>query len=280
MAFFNSILLAQGDQYKQYAASRGRPLGTRGYTRDGRAFRWTKNGATALTPGLLVQSETVGTESDDQLVKAGGVVSSGSTKITLNFSTNITLTTALLVNEYAEGFLFVNHNQGVGQMVQVASHETATSAAADGHSTVMFMPGNEFTTQVSTASELGIVKNPYDDVVRTTNTLTGPVVGIAPMYVTANYYFWLQTWGPATAKFLSSGTNLPKVGYPVVAELSTDGDVAALFGDATTKRSSIGGAFSTGMRNAILLMYREALGTVIELGATGETGIIDLKLAP
>ncbi len=279
--FFNSVLLTQGDIYKEYSTQRGRPLGTRGYTRDGRVFRWAKNAGTyALEVGRLVQSAAVpGTFSDDLTINAGLGVTSGATKVSLTFTTALAADTT--ANEYKEGFLFVNDGPGEGQMVQIASNESHTSATtltciAD----FQFATGEEFTTAVTTASEIGIVKNLYDDVIPPTNGLTGSIAGIAPRHITASYYFWLQTWGPCPCLVYSTGTNIPAAGYPVAAYLSTDGDVVRLFGEATTKLSSGATPFASGFRSAIMVLWRQPIGTVMEVGANGEFGVVDLKLAP
>lgn len=279
MAFPGSVCLRGGDIYRT-STVQIYPLGTRGYTNDGRVFRYTKNGATALTVGSLIQAEAVGTEADDQLVVTAKGVTSGSTKITANLSTNIALTAACPVNEYKEGYLFVNDGTGEGQMVQIASHELVTSAASGGHTTIMFMDYAEFTTAVSTAStasELGLVKNLYDDVIEFPATMTAPPVGIAPRAVAANAYFWLQTWGVATCKVNSAGTGIPAVGLPLMPA-TVAGDVSRPALLASTKFTS-GGAFD-GARATFMAIGRPIIGTCVEVGADGETGLIDLKLAP
>ncbi|KKN36497.1 hypothetical protein LCGC14_0773200 [marine sediment metagenome] len=280
--FFNSVLLNQGDIYKQYSANQGnKPLGTRGYTKDGRAFRWCKNGGTALAIGRVIQSEAVpGDFSDDISIEAGQGVTSGTTKVAMNWTTALA-SLGTTADNYKDGYLFVNDGPGEGQMVQILKQEAWTSLTTlSAVSTLQFMPGDEFTTAVTTASELGIVKNLYDDVIIPTNALTGVILGVTPRAVSANYWFWVQTWGPCPYLAFSTGTNIPKVGYPLVAQPSTDADMARMWGEATTKKSSEALSFTTGFRATAILWFRQPLGTVMEVGGNGEFGIVDLKIAP
>lgn len=278
--FFNSVLLTQGDIYKDGGTVRKYPLGTRGYTRDGRVFRFARNGTVALKVGRLVQSEAVPTFADDQILKAAGTVTSGATKCALTFSTNVASTAKNTADYYNEGYLFVNDGDGEGQLVQINTHELFSSAAAEGVSTIQFMPGDELTTRVTTASEWGVIANPYERVIIPANAVTGIILGIAPRAVDASDYFWLQTWGPSTCLVFSTNSNIPAAGYAMVHAATTVGSVMRYYGDATTKKSSVGLCFSTGWRASQILLSKQPIGTVMEVGATGEFGMIDLKLAP
>ncbi|KKN57535.1 hypothetical protein LCGC14_0560810, partial [marine sediment metagenome] len=239
MAFPGSVALRGGDQYRT-TSDQIYPLGTRAYTNDGRVFRYTKNGGTALTVGSLIQAEAPGGYSDDQLLVTGEAVTSGSTSVLIKFSTGSTV--ASPVDEFKEGYLFVNDGTGEGQMVQIRTHEVATTAGAGGNSTVQFMDYGEFTAVVSTgdtAAELGLIKNPYDDVIEFPATMTGIPVGITPRGVAANQHFWLQTWGIAPCKVKSSGTGVPAVGFPLMPA-TVAGDVSRPFWNASTKFTSAG----------------------------------------
>ncbi len=278
MAFPGSVCLRGGDIYRT-SSIQIYPLGTRGYTNDGRAFRYTKNGAVALVVGSLIQAEAPDAQfSDDQLTVTGKGIAAGSTKITARFSTNST--GGVSVDQYKEGYLFVNDGEGEGQMVQIVTHELATTAGAGGVSTVQFMDYGEFTEAVSTAttaSQMGFIKNLYDDVIEFPAVMTSVPVGIAPRGVAANFYFWLQTWGIAPCKVNSADTGIPAVGFPLMPA-TIAGDVSRPFLLASTKGTSAG-AFDNA-RDTFIAAARPILGACVEVGADGETGLIDLKLAP
>jgi len=48
---------------------------------------------------------------------------------------------------------------------------------------------------LTTSSELAVMNNFYFDL-DLAATVTKYIAGVAPAAVTANYYFWCQTWGP------------------------------------------------------------------------------------
>ena len=280
MAFPGSVCLRGGDIYRT-STVQIYPLGTRGYTNDGRVYRYTKNGTSALTVGKLIQNAVINADwSDDAVSVTGAAVTSGTTKIKVHFSTDSSNGPSS-VNSFAEGYLFVNDGNGEGQMVQVLSHEAWTTAAAGGKSTIQFMDYAEFTTGISTvttASELGIIKNLYDDVVVFPATMTGVPVGVTPRAVAANAYFWLQTWGLAVCVVNSAGVCVPKVGYPLMPATEI-GQVHRPFLSFSTKKASEAASISN-MRAAWIAQARPLIGTCVEVGADGETGLVDLKLAP
>jgi len=191
MSFPGSILLNQGDIYKQTSA-KIHPLGTRGYTRDGRVFRYAECSSTAITvAGALLQTSLrpdSANWADDLAVDA--VPTSNSTSI------YITATTACATaNYFADGYVYVSDACGQGQLVQIKSHAVMTSGATAQE--IKLYEEDKFIMALTTASKVGLVANPYKDVIIKPATLiTSPVVGVNPMPITANYFFWCQTWGP------------------------------------------------------------------------------------
>lgn len=281
MAFPGSVRL-NGQHIYRTSSVQIYPLGTRGYLNDGRIFRYTKNGATALTVGSLIQAEAPSADHKSSLVvTTGGSFSSGDTAMLIKFSTDTTGVGTLGADNYKEGYLYFHDGAGEGMMVQIASHEAATTVNdAAFWSTMQFMDYAELTTKGSTAttaSNYGIVKNLYDDVIEFPTAMTCVPVGITPRAVAANYYFWLQTWGVAPCRVKSAGTGIPAVGFPLMPA-TVAGDVSRPWWNASTKFTSAG--VLNGMRTDFMAAQRPIVGTCLEVGATGETGLIDLKLAP
>jgi len=229
MGFPGSVLLNQGDIYKETSDKR-HPLGTRGYTRDGRVFRYSQCSGTAITSaGNLIQAAPPpdsGNWSYDLAVDAEVTTDSTSVLITAT-------TACATANYFADGYLFVSDACGIGQMVQVKSHAAMTSGATA--QTIKLRDEDKFHQALTTASKVGLIENPYQNVIIKPATLiTAPLIGVNPIPVTANYYFWLQTWGPApvlqTAAF---DINLPVVGDSATAgaaqKLSSDAEVQDQF---------------------------------------------------
>lgn len=261
MGFPGSILLNQGDIYAQTSDKR-MPLGTRGYTRDGRVFRYSRAGGSDLGTGLLMSSPvTPADEAIDELFSSDyETPTTGSTVIYL--STGTSLTTA---GYYNDGYLFSNANTGEGQMVQIKSDAGATTSGADVFPTFYPYEEDKFTATFTTASEVGLVKNPYDGiVVRPNGARTSAPRGVTPRAVTTLYYFWLQTWGACPV--LTDGTVV--VGNPV--------------DDATGTGTASTGGVSAALTSTFATGYGLGfgLGNVIVVGADTEYSLIDLQLAP
>lgn len=262
MSFPGSILLNQGAIYQQTSDKR-LPLGTRGYTRDGRVFRYSKAGATNLGAGLLMCSPvTPADEAVDELFSSDYETPTTSSTL-IYLSTGTSLTTA---GYYNDGYLYANANTGEGQMVQIKSDAGATTAAADVFPTLYPYEEDKFTATFTTASEVGLVKNPYDGiVVRPDSARASAPRGVTPRAITALYYFWLQTWGYCPV--LTAGTVV--VGNPVTDDtFSGTGSTGGVHAPAT----------STGATAYSAIGF--CLGNVIVVGADTEYSLIDLHLAP
>lgn len=277
MGIVGSILL-KGKEIYRTTSDKRHPLGTRGYTRDGRVFRYARNGATALAVGKLVQAEAPQASLSDDL-SVNAAKTSGSTAI------NITVTTVTTINAFAEGYFFVNDGAGEGQMVPILSHSSAsTGSTLASRMSIEFADGGLLTTYVSTGktgttdSEVGIVRNPYDKAIICPATVTSIPLGITPRAVAANYYFWVQTWGPAVAQVNSAGTGIPAAGFPLVPA-TVAGAVSRYWGYLSTKDSSA--TWAGGDVRVTMIKYGHyPIGNCMEVGADGESGMVDLKLAP
>lgn len=161
-------------------------IGTRMQLADGRVFYYTKAGAVALSAGYLnfIAAQISGHEDCDVAVAVDA------------FDAQITLTPAtapVTVNQYAEGFVSVRTAaDGLGQMRKIRSHPAALTAA-----NVEVTTYDPFTTAISVVAQADLVKNPYDEVIESATEENLPS-GVPLVAVTADYYFWNQTWGPAS----------------------------------------------------------------------------------
>lgn len=273
MSFPGSVLLSGADILK-ITSAKIHPLGTRGYTRDGRVYRYARNGGTALKAGFVVQSAT---PSAYEILYTTGTTElfANSTKVKVKSGTGARLTTK---NSYADGFVYLQTSstlKGSGLYAQIKSHTTETLSAT-GVATVYFYSGDGLysptTNCGSTNASLGIIPNPYDKViVKPAGKKTALVVGVPNRPVTANYYFWVQTWGPCPIK----GSDTTDVGTAVGASTAaTAGTVGGV--TDTGKTSGAAGLVWSVVRDCL----GDSIGHAMVAGSAGKCRMVFLKLAP
>jgi hypothetical protein len=169
-----------------------------------RTFRYCKNGAVALSKGLMTQGPVQIANHEEHVGGAGTVGAVGDTEITVG----LTMTTALLANEYDDGVVIIPKVTGLGEMYGIVSHTNSI--------TPVIQLADKIRTALDTTSEITLVHNPHRGVLVNATTTTAPPTGVPLIGVTAAYYFWAQTGGPApllvdTAETIVIGE---PVGYP------------------------------------------------------------------
>lgn len=155
-------------------------LGTRIEFSDGRVFRYALNGAVALTPGTILTSLVVNALKLNLAVEAA---------VPLD-GTSLTVTTTVAVTTGAEGFVQINDAAGEGIQYKIKS----SKANADTSTSTDIELYDPIATALTTDSQATIVPSLYTDLVISA-TVTDHIIGVAPIAVTAEYYFWVQTWG-------------------------------------------------------------------------------------
>lgn len=174
-------------------------VGARFSTADGREFALIQSAGTALVAGNLIQGPvTIGANHQNLATSTAAI---GATTVTVTMGG--TLATA---NQYQGGYVLFNAGTGIGQILRIASHPSATSSgtcvltledpikvatlSSDTKSTLMLNPyGSQFGTDFRTS---GCVVCP--------TTLTGPIIGvtvgpIAATTTTVLSYGLIQTRG-------------------------------------------------------------------------------------
>jgi len=202
------------------------PLGSELIYND-RKFRYGLNGGSAITAGKLVQHVTE--VANHTNCAATATTAAGETAISIETAGDTDLT----ANQYAEGYLFVNDVNGEGQCLKVKSHP------AHDHSddpSVIITCYDDLATALTTSSQLTLMPNPYSAVVVAPTTHTGACVGATTIDMTASYYGWFQTHGPAA--LLTDGT-LTLVS-PAVRSDGVAGAVEVLDSDADAEGQVIG----------------------------------------
>lgn len=219
-----------GQGILQESTTKNSSLGTELVLNDGRKFRYSYNGGVALAAGKCVQSPPWASDHESL---ATNTASKGDTTVTITNGA----TTAISLNDYADGYLIVETAGGaeVG-IYKIKSHP---AAAVDASCVITLYDPLRVAFAAGTTAAL--LLNPYNKVVvavATGGTETGVIVGVPLIPVTINYYFWAQTQGPCNV--LIDGT--PAIGTPVM-----QGSVAGSVALATDAFKEIGTMMFTGV---------------------------------
>jgi len=223
-------------------------LSTRLAFADGRVFRYAKAGATNLAPGKICKVGALVAQNNKAV--AAVVAVGGKT---------VVLTTSSAITTAAEGFLTINDVDGEGIIYKI--RKTAANATTSTSTDVTIY--DSIATALTTNSEGTVIYNPYEQV-EIVSAQADIIVGVPPITVTAEYYFWLQTWGPCPVW----SNNTPAAGYMVCASVS--GSVAG----STTTLPWIG--TGAGVSN----MAGMVIGYQMQLGVDTEYKLVHLMIAP
>ncbi len=167
------------------------PLGTK-LIQGERVWRYAKAGGTGLNIGeVQQQAKAVHAEQDDDIAVGAGFAIGVST-ISVTSTSNLAAAPLSTANGVAEGYIYFNIAAGLGQCYKIKSH--AAFVSTNEISIVLY---DALTIALTTSSKAGIVQNPYAKVIATEAVVSGMVVGVPQLAITADYYFWIQTGGPA-----------------------------------------------------------------------------------
>jgi len=172
-------------------------------TADGRGFRYTKCGGTATVAGKVYQSSALDATN---LQPSGGLTPSagvaiGGTEITV--ADSITLT----ANQLAGGYMSIVVTPGQGYLYKIKGNTAVTAAVG-----AVITLDDPLQVAITTASNFIVTPHKYSGIVIEPGTPTGAVVGVPHRVLTADYYGWIQTRGPASVLFTGSGVASEAVG--------------------------------------------------------------------
>jgi hypothetical protein len=237
------VLLAQGAFVS--SANPQHKLGTRGYTEDGRAFRYAKAGASDLVAGNCIQSSAIVAL---HLANTPPAVAIGAKSFSYTPGA-----TAAAADYYADGYLGVDTTPGNGYTYGLGSHAAITASTA-----FTLNLDDPIQVALTSSSRVGLLANPYRDVVQMpVTTATGVLVGVAPYIIAATQYGWLQTWGPCST--LIAGT--PALGAIVMTPGAAAGAAEIIVAAGT-------------------LIVAQIVGNMMQIGVSGKNNWVYLKIAP
>lgn len=210
MSFPHTVYLSE-DQIRTTSSTQNLPLGTRGVTSDGRVYRYAQAGATDLKENYLTMSANVNAYNWSTATSHSFATSyaAGATAVRINDScTNLGADT----NYYKDGYMIVpSTDTAYYQIVRIYGHRALTShtGGTTGELINLETPGLSKAVVTST-SLVKLIANPYKLVVASAGGAGIPNIptGIPAVAVTAKYFFWCQTWGPALCRVGSTVTTL------------------------------------------------------------------------
>jgi len=244
MARFVQETVAIGQDDLISSAVQMHPLGTRAVSDDGRSFRYCSTGA-ATVAGNLIQSSAI---IPFHLATTATAAAIGSKRIV--FTPGATAGAAGL---YADGLLGVSDSNGVGYTYGVSGHAAITASVA-----FNLDLKDPIQVALTTGSKLGLIANPYKNVIKMpATTATGTLVGASTYIIASGEFGWLQTWG--ICNVLVAGT--PALGAIVMAPGAIAGAVEIIVAAAN-------------------LIVAQPIGQMAQVGVDTKYNFCFLKIAP
>ena len=221
-------------------------IGMRAQTRDGRAFRYVKVGASALVAGNAVQGPAT-VANHLALTPSAASISALQVVATLG-------ATAAAANDYADGWVQIDTTPGNGFMYSISGHAAVVSS---GVLTANLYPDDSVQVALTSSSRVGFIPNPHNGVIQLpVTTATGTLVGVAVYPIAAASYGWIQTWGPAAV--LIAGT--PALGALVMSPGTAAGAAVVI---TTTN-----------------LIVAQIVGSMMQVGVDGRNNAVFVKIQP
>ena len=192
MAFPLTVNLAYGMEKRETSDQRHK-LGTRATTPDGRVFYYAEASSAAIARGGNIVNGIAAVAAHDMDVAATAAQSAGDTTISIEVPT-----TDLTKDQYKDGYLYFNDGPAEGEIYRIKSHP-AHDASDDNTVIITIDEPDGIVTALTTSSLCGLMYSPYKDIhiVDGNGTPTTGVVGVTTAPVTADYFCWVQTSGPA-----------------------------------------------------------------------------------
>lgn len=168
-------------------------LGSIAETADGRAYRYSSNGAVNLAAGLVNVTAAKVTNHTNNAVATAAAVGDRQVNITLAGAT------ATTSGQYDGGYLVVNDSAGVG-----CAYRIAGTPVIAGSGTGYIQLAEGIATALTTSSKVSLQYNQWAlSIVHPGSTSALFCNGTNNVAVTASYFYWSQTQGEASV--LSDG---------------------------------------------------------------------------
>ena len=168
------------------------PIGTMLIDADRKWVYCYDSGAGCGISAIVQSAARVHAEQDDDIV-VGEAAAIGAYAAELVETDNLDGSPNNSANDFAEGYMIVNDAAGEGQLYKIVENDDLGADEAD----CTFTFYDPLTIALTTSSECGLIRSPYYRVLESKAVVTGKVIGVPLIEVTASYYFWCQCAGPA-----------------------------------------------------------------------------------
>ncbi len=202
-AIFKVRTSAQGPGYA--------PIGSKMVIEDGRTYRWTENGSTALIVARNHQAE---------IPVAARLANQGIA--TLTASDNVFVLTEIdsTTDDFAadvlkDGYVWIDSAANLNPMWQIKSNTAITAGGDSGTITIR----TKIVDDIASGEQVSFCKNPWKDVIIAASPLTAMPVGVSVVIIPASGYGWLATGG--AVRCLADDAVLE--GDQVLCSVGTDG---------------------------------------------------------
>ena len=169
------------------------PLGSR-LLYGNSVYAYGRLAAAAATAGKCVTHAGSIAHHFDLTPTAG--VAAGETAISVE-----TAGTDITLNQYANGYLYVNDAAGEGQMLRIKSNPAHDHSADP---SIVITCYDDLATAITTSSRITLIPDPRSGQIVQAATTTGATLGVTVVDMAASAYGWFTVSGPATV--LTSGT--------------------------------------------------------------------------
>jgi hypothetical protein len=178
-------LVIQQGLFEESVSAKHR-VGTRMQLADGRVYYYGQF-VEASVAGLLSYSKPMAADNTAMVVTSGDGASIGGKSL----AGMLVGSTAIVANEFAEGFMYTQKVAAEGYTYKIKSNTSGSVAGT--FSITLYDPVQ---VAITTSTEVGFAYNPFWALSGPSAVQTSQPAGVAPKgVVTIAYYAWLQTWG-------------------------------------------------------------------------------------
>lgn len=190
-------------------------LGTRMELPDGRVFYYAFSSGT-IGAGKLVMQSSVNTAQERGRVVAAAALGTRAIVVTNSGA-------SLALDKLADGTIYVSDGAAEGHMYVIKGHPAAATTAT--FKITIDEEDGIADEALTTTSRVGLRQNKWLDAkLFDSNSFTGIPLGVAPVEVVDDRYFWCQTWGSAAILMIAQ-TSIRGFKARVYATGTVDGGV-------------------------------------------------------
>jgi hypothetical protein len=189
--------------------------GYRDANNEGRVFHYAEMDVTGVGRGKLAVAATIDSQRVNLSFASAPAIGATSASVTIG-------TGNASADDFKDGWLVVQDGTGEGRAYPIEGHAAITASTAG----TFYLKEAIDTAGAISETNVDLIKNLYKDVQISVTDQADPAVGVPVRTGTANYYGWVQTWGPCAVWF----DEAVAVGLELTIGTGTAGQVEAYDG--------------------------------------------------